>query len=170
MKQRMSKIGCQAGRVAPWPVAAAIVTAMSLAGCNSVSMPVPVTPPTQADIASLKPSGKVTLTEAFVAGVGVGKGVLTFRGKSYPFKLAGTVLGPGSVSKVQVAGSVYKLEDISQFSGPYVQGNGPAGIQTSGASELWLENKAGVIMHLVGQTEGVTLSLGEDEVIIELSK
>lgn len=151
------------------PLAAAGAMVLALAACNSIPSPVPVKAPTEADIASLKPTGKVTLTEAFVAGVGVGKGVLTFQGKTYPFKLAGTVLGAGSVSKVQVAGNVYRLEDISQFSGPYVQGNGPIGLQTSGASELWLENKAGVIMHLVGQTEGVTLSLGEDEVIIELS-
>jgi hypothetical protein len=155
-----------------WKVLAASALALATAACVStpVQSPVPLTPPTQADIASLKPVGKVTLTEAFVGGVGAGKGVLAFRGKTYPFKLIGTVVGPGSVSKVQVSGDVYKLTDVSQFAGPWVQGTGQVGLQTSGAADLWLENKAGVIMHLVGQTEGVTLGLGEDEVLIELSK
>jgi hypothetical protein len=31
-------------------------------------------------------------------------------------------------------------------------------------------NKAGVIMHLTGTQTGVTLSLGRDEIIIELAK
>jgi hypothetical protein len=80
------------------------------------------------------------------------------------------VFGPGGVSKLQASGNVYRLADLSQFDGVWVQGTGPAGIQTSGRSELWLQNKAGVVMHLVGQNEGVTLSLGKDELLIELSQ
>ena len=80
------------------------------------------------------------------------------------------MLGPGSISKRSVAGEVYKLDNIAQFPGIWVEGTGPVGLETSGRSELWLENKAGVIMHLVGQSEGITLSLGKDEVLIELRK
>jgi hypothetical protein len=112
----------------------------------------------------------VTLTEVFVGGAGVGKGILSFRGKTYPFKLIGTVIGPGSVSKINVSGDVYKLSDVSQFPGPYAQGTGQAGLETSGAGDLWLENKAGVIMHLTGTQTGVTLSLGRDEIAIEMAK
>ena len=145
---------------------------VSLAGCASLTQesPVPISAPTQQDIADLQPSGTVTLTEVYVASAGVGKGVLTFRGKKYPFKLAATVFGPGSVAKRTVSGKVYKLDDISQFAGLWVEGTGPVGLETGSTSELWLENKAGVIMHLVGQSEGVTLSLGKDEVLIELTK
>lgn len=150
----------------------AALLALSLGACASLTSesPVPISAPTQQDIADLKPVGKVTLTEVFVAGGGVGKGTLTFKGKQYPFVLGASVLGPGSVSKRTVAGEIYKLEDISQFAGIWVEGTGPIGLETSGRSELWLENKAGVIMHLVGQSEGVTLSLGKDEVLIELKK
>jgi hypothetical protein len=149
-----------------------VAAALAVAGCASLteSSPVPLTAPTQQDVSNLRPSGKVSLTEVYVDSVGVGKGVLTFKGKSYPFKLAGTVMGPGSLSKRQVSGEVYKLDALSQFSGVWVEGTGPIGLETSGRSELWLENKAGVIMHLVGQSEGITLSLGKDEVLIELSK
>jgi hypothetical protein len=149
-------------------VAAGILALLALAGC--ASSPVPTALPTAQSVAGLSPSGTVTLTEAFVGGVGAGKGVLTFKGQTYPFKLIGTVIGPGAVSKIDASGDVYKLDDISQFPGPYAQGNGPVGLQTSGAGDLWLQNKAGVIMHLTGTQTGVALSLGRDEIIIELAK
>jgi hypothetical protein len=166
-----TKYPSRARRLASRPLLA-LALSLTIAGCASMTQdnPVPLAAPTQQDIADLKPSGTVTLTEVFVGGAGVGKGVLTFKGKKYPFKLAATVFGPGSVTKRQVSGEIYKLDDISQFAGLWVEGTGPVGLETSGASELWLENKAGVIMHLVGQSEGVTLSLGKDEALIELSK
>ena len=141
---------------------------LSLAGC--ASNPIPMQVPTAQSIAGLAPSGTVTMTEVFAGGGGLGKGTLSFKGKTYPFKLIGTVIGPGSVSKLDVAGDVYKLDDISQFSGPYVEGTGAIGLETSGAGDLWLQNKAGVVMHLTGTQTGVTLSLGKDEILIELGK
>jgi hypothetical protein len=148
--------------------ALSILAMLSIAGC--ASSPIPTTVPTAQSIAGLSPSGTVTLTEAFVGGAGVGKGVLRYGGKTYPFRLIGTVVGPGSVSKIDVSGDVYKLDDISQFRGPYAQGTGQVGLETSGAGDLWLQNKAGVIMHLTGTQTGVTLSLGRDEIIIEMAK
>ncbi|MDL2400535.1 hypothetical protein [Rhizobium mayense] len=150
--------------------AAAVAAAMLAATGCSTSSPVPMTVPTAQSIARLAPSGTVSLTETFVGGVGAGQGVLTFRGQTYPFKLLGTVIGPGSVSRLEVAGDVYKLNNLSDFPGPYAQGTGPVGVETSGNSELWLQNKAGVIMHLKGKDAGVTLSLGRDEIIIEMSQ
>jgi hypothetical protein len=149
-------------------LALALASLLSVAGC--ASSPVPTEVPTSQSIQGLVPSGTVTMLEVFAGGAGVGKGVLTFRGKTYPFKLIGTVVGPGSVSKLDVAGEVYKLDDISQFSGVYIQGTGQIGLETSGTGDLWLQNKAGVVMHLTGTQTGVTLSLGRDEIIIELGK
>ena len=37
-------------------------------------------------------------------------------------------------------------------------------------SDLWLQNKAGVVMHLTGTQTGVTLSLGKDELYIRLGQ
>jgi hypothetical protein len=141
-----------------------------LAGCSSVSNPIPTEVPTAQTVAGLEPSGTVTMTQVFVSGVGAGKGVLTFQGKSYPFKLVGTVIGYGSLSKADVAGEVYRLEDVSQFSGAWIEGTGAIGLETAAKSDLWLQNKAGVVMHLTGKQEGVTLGLGKDELIIELGK
>lgn len=152
----------------PSVAAGAALAAFALAGCNSVSSPVPLHAPTAESIAGLAPSGKVTMTQVFAGGMGVGTGTLSFDGKTYPFKLLGTVVGPGSVSKVSVAGDVYKLADPAQFSGVWVEGTGAVGLETSRAGDLWLENKAGVIMHLTGTQTGVTLSLGKDELFIKL--
>jgi hypothetical protein len=141
---------------------------LTIAGC--ASSPIPTEVPTAQSIAGITPSGTVKLTEAFVGGAGIGRGVLTFQGKTYPFRLIGSVIGPGSLSKIDVSGDVFKLDNISQFTGPYAQGNGRIGLETSGTGDLWLENKAGVIMHLTGTQTGVTLSLGRDEIIIEMAK
>ena len=149
-------------------VAGATCVALALAGCNTVSNPIPMQAPTAESIAGLKPSGKVTMTQIFAGGMGVGTGTLAFNGKTYPFKLLGTVVGPGSLSKVSVAGDVYKLDDPAQFSGVWVEGTGAIGLETSRKGDLWLENKAGVIMHLTGAQTGVTLSLGKDELYIRL--
>jgi hypothetical protein len=69
---------------------------------------------------------------------------LTFKGKTYPFRLLGSVMGPGSVSKIDVRGDIYKLDDIAQFTGPYAQGTGQIGLETSGAGDLWLQNNVAV--------------------------
>ena len=148
--------------------AAAALAAFALAGCNTVSNPIPMQAPTAESIAGLTPSGKVTMTQIFAGGMGVGTGTLAFNGKTYPFKLLGTVIGPGSISKIAVTGDVYKLDDPSQFSGVWVERTGAIGLETSRTGDLWLENKAGVIMHLTGAQTGVTLSLGKDELYIRL--
>jgi hypothetical protein len=72
-------------------------------------------------------------------------------------------------SRIEAAGEVYKLDDVAEFPVPYVQGSGAAGLETSGAGGLWLQNKAGVIMHLSEAETPVTLSLRCDEVVIEMS-
>jgi hypothetical protein len=142
---------------------------LSVAGCQS--SPVPTKVPTAQSIAGLSPSGTVTLTETLVGGFAGGSGVLTFQGKKYPFRLVGTIFGPGGgLSKLSASGDVYKLDDVSQFGGAYAQGTGEPGLETSGKSALWLENKAGVVMHLTGMSTGVTLSLGRDEIYIQMAK
>ena len=110
------------------------------------------------------------MTEVFAGGAGVGTGALTFKGKTYPFKLVGTVSGPARSRSSTSSGEVYKLEDIKAFSGPYVQGTGRNRPRNSGKGDLWLENKAGVVMHLTGTQTGAALSLGRDEILIELGK
>lgn len=136
---------------------------LGLAGCSALSVP------TQQSIQGLTPSGTVSLTETFVAGAGGGSGTLTFNGQTYPFRLLGSVIGPGGAEQISASGEVYKLTNVSDFEGRYTQGSGSAGLSSGGQGQLWLQNGAGVIMHLYSTSSGVLLSLGKEEIIIRLS-
>ena len=137
---------------------------LGLSACGTLQPP-----PTAQSIAGLTPSGTVTLTETVAAGMTGGTGSLTFQGRTYPFRVVGTVVGPGGASRVQAVGKVYRLNRLSDFEGTYSEGTGQAGLATSGKAELWMRNQAGVIMHLTGTSEGVVLSLGRDEVLVQLA-
>jgi len=144
-------------------IAAAV---LAIAGCSGM-----MNTPTASSIAGLSPSGNVTITEDFVTGLGGGNGTLEYQGRSYPFKVLGTVAGPGGgVEKISASGPVYKLASVSDFAGRYTQSTGKAGLSTSGNSDLWLENSAGVIMHLEGTSKGAMLTLGKDEIIIRMAQ
>ena len=127
--------------------------------------------PTAHSVAGLPPSGNVTITEDFVAGFGGGTGTLEYRGRTYPFKVVGTVAGPsGGVDKITASGPVYKLASVSDFAGRYTQSTGKAGFSSSGSSDLWLENSTGVIMHLQGTSSGAMLTLGKDEIFVRMAQ
>ena len=143
---------------------AAIGALLAFGGCSFMKTP------TEQSIQGLAPSGTVTLNETFAAGFGGGSGTLTFNGQTHPFKLIGSVIGPGGAERLTASGEVYKLNNVSDFGGRYTQSSGKAGLSESGTGELWLENNAGVIMHLRSQTHGVLLSLGKEEIIVRLNQ
>jgi len=122
--------------------------------------------------AGMTPVGTVQLTENFVSGVAAGAGTLNFQGQSYPFKLAGAIVGPGAaVDRIKAQGEVYNLNQVSDFGGAYRQSMGHPGMGTSQqAADLWLENNAKVVMHLTGTQQGAILSLGRDEIFIRLNR
>ena len=140
----------------------ALALLLAAAGCSSLDKPGPQS------IAGMSPVGTVSLTEIIAAGADAGTGTLNFQGRVYSFKLAGGVTGGGGASDIQVSGEVYNLQNLSDFSGLYTQNAGGIGFATSGASDLWLRNKAGVVLHLTGTQTGVTLSFGREEILIEL--
>jgi hypothetical protein len=150
-------------RVVPSIEVICLAIVLALAGCSGMSAP------TEQSIEGLTPSGSITLNETFAAGYGGGSGTLSFNGGSYPFKLVGAVVGPGGAEKVTASGEVYKLSNLADFGGRYTQYSGKAGLSSGGAGQLWLQNNAGVIMHLYSQTQGVLLSLGKEEIVIRLS-
>ena len=145
--------------------AALLAAVLATAGCSGM-----MNTPTAQSVAGLPPSGNVSITEDFVAGMGGGSGTLYFQGQTYPFKFVGTVAGPGGVEKISASGPVYKLARVGDFGGRYTQSTGKAGFSSSGSSDLWLENGAGVIMHLEGTSSGAMLTLGKDEIFIRMSQ
>ena len=143
-----------------------VAAVVAIAGCSEM-----MKTPTAQSVAGLSPSGNVTITEDFVTGLGGGSGTLEYQGRTYPFKVVGTVAGPGGgLEKISASGPVYKLANVSDFPGRYTQSTGKAGLSSSGSSDLWLENSAGVIMHLQGTSTGAMLTLGKDEIIIRMAQ
>jgi hypothetical protein len=151
------------------PAAAAILTVLTLLPLAGCQIP-PSGIPTAADIRGLRPSGTVTMTQVFLSSSGGGGGALTFRGRTYPFTLIGSLIGPGAISTMQAAGEVYNLYDISRFSGPWIQGTGSLAITAKATGEIWLENRNGVIMRLNAAQAGLTFSQGRYELYIQLSQ
>ena len=109
------------------------------------------------------------MTQVFLSASGVGSGSLNFRGRTYPFTLVGSLIGPGAISTMQATGEVYKLRDVSQFSGPWIQAREVA-ITAKANGEIWLENRNGVIMRLNAAQAGLTFSQGRYELYIQLSQ
>src|SRR5580692_8757279 len=160
------RLGAKLIRSPPIAAIFAVLSLLPIAGC---AIP-PSGIPTAADIHGLRPSGAVTMTQVFISASGVGSGTLTFRGRSYPFTLVGSLLGPGAISTMQASGEVYKLTDVSQFPGPWIQGTGSLAITSRANGEIWLENRNGVIMRLNAAQAGLTFSQGRYELYIQLSQ
>jgi len=151
--------------IVPLLKATLLAAVLATTGCSALSTP------TAQNVAGLPPSGNVMITEDFVAGLGGGNGTLEYQGRTYPFRVLGTVAGPGGgVDKITASGPVYKLASVGDFAGRYTQSTGKAGFSSSGSSDLWLENSAGVIMHLQGTSSGAMLTLGKDEIFIRMAQ
>jgi hypothetical protein len=151
------------------PAAAAILTVLTLLPLAGCQIP-PSGIPTEASIRDLRPSGTVTMTQVFLSSSGVGNGTLNFRGRTYPFTLVGSLIGLGAISTMQASGEVYKLHDVSQFSGPWIQGTGSLAITAKANGEIWLENRNGIIMRLNAAQAGLTFSQGRYEFTIQMSQ
>jgi hypothetical protein len=118
------------------------------------------------------PSGFVEMREveiAFLGAAGGGTGTLSYQGQNYPFEIAGLGGGGAGISKIDASGEVYNLTDIAQFPGAYSERRMGVALGEGGGGDLWLQNNAGVIMHLKAASEGLMLSLGADVVDIRMS-
>ncbi len=116
-----------------------------------------------------KPSATLTLHRVDVAlllNAGWGGGTLYYHGR-HAFKIKGLGVGGIGVSKLEAHGNVFRLKQLSDFGGVYgsVQAGAVAGdAQLHGG--LWMQNPAGVQIHLVASRQGVALNLGADGVLI----
>jgi hypothetical protein len=124
-------------------------------------------------VAGLTPDGTVQMDQvqvAYIGSAGGGNGTLYYRGGAYPFKVGGIGVGGIGVSTLDAEGEVYKLNRLIDFPGAYAQGRYGFAIGTASAGDLWLQNEAGVIMHLKAKRTGLMLSLGGDAVVISMSQ
>lgn len=145
----------------------ALSVLISLAGCSGS---VQVGP--QA-IAGLTPDGTVDMREvqvAYIGSGGGGSGTLYYHGSFYPFTIAGLGVGGIGASTIDAEGEVYKLNNLADFSGAYGQGRYGFAFGDKSGGDLWMQNEAGVIMHLKAKRTGLMLSLGGDAVVISMSQ
>jgi hypothetical protein len=117
------------------------------------------------------PDGTVEMHEVQAAYIGSGSGgggVLVFRGMEYPFDVKGVGVGGVGLSTIEATGEIYNLRDLAQFPCTYAEARYGFAIGTASAGDLWLQNEAGVIMHLKAKRTGLMLSLGGDAVVISM--
>jgi hypothetical protein len=119
-----------------------------------------------------KPDATLSMSEGQVAvGIGFswGKGVLTYQGKEYPFKVNGLSVVDVGITKATSSGKVYNLKRLEDFNGNYTAASAE-GTVAGGAGVLKMKNQNGVEIELASTTQGVNLKLSVEGVKIQLEK
>jgi hypothetical protein len=112
---------------------------------------------------------RVTVAKAgFIVGGGGGRGVLTFRHRTYPFTVQGLSLDfTAGASMNKLVGRAEYVNELRDFSGTYsVIGAGAA--LFGGVGGVQLKNDKGVIITLQGPKAGVEVSANVTKVVITL--
>ena len=122
--------------------------------------------------AEKKVDATLTMSEGQVAfGIGFnwGKGVLTYEGKEYPFKVKGISVVDIGITKATSSGKVYNLKKLEDFEGNYTAASAE-GTVAGGAGALTMKNQNGVVIDLVSTTVGANLKLSVEGVKITMEK
>jgi hypothetical protein len=105
----------------------------------------------------------------FIVGVGGGRGVLTFRGHHYPFRVSGMSFGATiGASTTDLIGRALNMRSPGDIAGNY-GAIGAGGALAAGAGGVQLQNEKGVILQLHGVKVGVELSaaVGGVQIVLE---
>ena len=120
---------------------------------------------------SLAETGAVSVVftkGGFIVGVGGGRGVLTFRGKHYPFTVSGMSVGfTIGATTTKFVGRALNLHSPGDLAGSYVAG-GAGGALAAGAGGVQLQNANGVILQLSGPKIGAEVSAAVGGVTITM--
>ncbi|MDB5400974.1 MAG: hypothetical protein JWQ55_2992 [Rhodopila sp.] len=103
-----------------------------------------------------------------MVGAGGGSGVLTYRGRDYPFRVSGLSLGVtagGSVSRLE--GWASGIKQVSDFAGTY-SSVGAGGALVGGAGGIRLGNQNGVVIALRGPKAGVEFAANVSKIAISM--
>jgi len=104
----------------------------------------------------------------FIVGVGGGEGVLTLRGKRYPFTVSGMSVGfTIGASSTKLVGRAINLRGPASIEGSYSAVGAGAAV-AAGAGGVQLQNANGVILQLSGPKVGAELSAAVGGVTIRL--
>ena len=119
------------------------------------------------------PSGTVTV-DIKILGLAAGdqslsKGILTYKGKQYPFSISGINLDKNATGAAQVtaSGKVFDLADLVKFSGAYIQTAGGIGPVVGGKATL--KNQNGVTLQMEGMSDADTV-ISKNGLMIKLAQ
>ena len=104
-------------------------------------------------------SVRVVFTKAgFIVGVGGGRGILTFHGRHYRFRVSGMSLGATiGASTTKLVGKALNMRAPSDLAGSYST-IGAGGALVGGVGAARLHNAKGVVLQLSGGKVGLELS------------
>ncbi len=126
-----------------------------------------------AAVAKDQPSATATFTgESVAVGVGYtwGKGVLTYKGHTYPFTAKGvSVLGAGA-EKITGVAEVYHLDSLADFPGAYVAAAVGGSVAKAGGGTAVLTNAKGVVVRLHTKDKGLQLNIAATGLNVSLDK
>ena len=106
----------------------------------------------------------------FIVGVGGGEGVLTLRGKHYPFTVSGMSIGfTIGASTTRFVGRALNLRGPASIEGAY-SAIGAGGAVAAGAGGVQLQNANGVILQLSGPKVGAEVSAAVGGVTVRLKQ
>ena len=121
-----------------------------------------------------RPVGSLEVTARemrLILGGSSGKGVLRFRGHTYPFTFKAGSAGSIGMKEVVASGDVYFLKKIEDFPGVYAAITTGATAGKAGIGRSWYENEKGVRVSLRAKTvEGGGFSTGITLATVELVK
>ncbi len=112
---------------------------------------------------------RVKLVKAgLMVGAGGGSGVLTYRGRDYPFRVSGLSLGVTAGASVgRLKGWASGIRHVSDFAGTY-RSVGGGGTFVGGFGGVQLGNEKGVKIALQGHRAGMEFAANLSEVRISL--
>jgi hypothetical protein len=121
---------------------------------------------------SAAPSATATFSGETVA-IGVaftwGKGILTFKGKTYPFKVDGLSAVGAGAERISGTGKVYHLASVADFPGVYAAAGGSATIGKAGRGSASLKNANGVVIEFKARETGLEVNLAAGGVTIAMT-
>ncbi len=110
------------------------------------------------------------LKAGLIVGGGFGRGVLTYQGRDYRFRISGVSLGlTAGASTLRLAGQASHLHQLSDFAGTY-SAVGVGGAWVAGAGGVQLKNDKGVTMTLQGNRMGLEVAANLTGIKIEFAQ
>lgn len=103
-----------------------------------------------------------------LVGGGAGSGVLTWRGRNYPFRVSGISLGiTAGATAGRLDGWASGIREVGDFAGTYSSVGGGAAL-VGGISGVHLRNDKGVTMVLQGPKAGMEFAANLSQITISL--